>query len=82
MDNRIKRLKNIVTLLVVIFALGLAMLVMMIPVHNFFTISVLAVQAVVIIYFAVLSRGLIKDNGEQERALEEERSRSIKQQSK
>ncbi len=81
MDNRIKKLKNIVTLLVVIFVLGLGMLVMMIPAHNFFTISVIVVQAVVIIYFAVLARSLIGDNADYERADEQRRERE-KQQSK
>ncbi len=84
MDNRIKKLKNIVILLVVIFVLGLGMLAVMIPAHNFFTISIFAVQAIVIIYFAALARGLIKDNEDYERAderrreLEKQQSRSSK----
>lgn len=80
MDNRIKKLKSIVTLLIVIFVLGLVMLAMMIPAHNFFTISVLVVQTIVIIYFASLAFGLIRDNDAYERA-DEERTLREKQQS-
>ena len=46
---------------------GLALLVWMIPVRSFLTWAVVVAQAVVVIYYTVLSVGLIREAEEREK---------------
>ena len=59
--DRFRKLRRVVALLIVLFVLDLALLPLMIPVRSFLTWAVAATQAVVVLYFAVLSLGLIRE---------------------
>lgn len=59
--DRIKRLRKIIVLLIVLFVFGLVLLTMMIPMKSFISWIVIGTQAVVILYFAALSFGLVKE---------------------
>ena len=48
-------------LLIVLFLLEVALILLMFPVRSFLTWAVAATQAVVVLYFAVLSLGLIRE---------------------
>lgn len=57
----IKKLRNIIVLLVVLFVLGLVLLTIMIPMKSFVAWVIIGTQVVVILYFVALSLGLIKE---------------------
>lgn len=67
MDNRFKKLRNIVTLLAIIFAVDIVLLIIMMPAYSVLFFTVLAAQAIVVLFFGVLARGLIKEVEETER---------------
>ena len=56
-----------VAVLAVLFVSGLALLVWMIPVRSFLTWAVVVAQAVVVIYYTVLSVELIREAEEREK---------------
>ena len=65
--DRFKGLRRVVAVLAVLFVSGLALLVWMIPVRSFLTWAVVVAQAVVVIYYTVLSVGLIREAEEREK---------------
>lgn len=65
--DRIKKLRKIIVLLIVLFVFGLVLLTMMIPAKSFTAWLVIGVQAIVVLYFAALSFGLIKEIEEHEK---------------
>lgn len=54
-------MRNIIIMLAVLFVLDTILLVLMIPTRTFMTWTVVAVQAVVFIYFSVLSFALLRE---------------------
>lgn len=58
--GRFRRLRNVIILLIVLFALDMALLTLMIPVRTFLTWAVIVTQAIVAVYFSALSFGLLK----------------------
>lgn len=64
--ERFGKLRKIVVLLIALFVLDTVVLTLMIPVRTFMTWAVIATQAVVVIYFAALSFGLVKEAEENE----------------
>lgn len=73
--DRFKKFRKIVTLLVVLFVVNTIFLLLMMPSHTPLSITVILVQAIVIVFFTVLSRGLIKEAEEMERKDDERRAR-------
>ena len=65
--DRFKGLRRVVAVLAVLFVSGLALLVWMIPVRSFLTWAMVVAQAVVVIYYTVLSVGLIREAEEREK---------------
>lgn len=59
--ERFRKLRNIIIMLAVLFVLDTILLVLMIPTRTFMTWTVVAVQAVVFIYFSVLSFALLRE---------------------
>lgn len=57
----IKKLRNVIVLLVVLFVLGLVLLTIMIPMKSFIAWVIIGTQVVVILYFVTLSLGLLKE---------------------
>lgn len=57
----IKKLRNVIVLLVVLFVLGLVLLTIMIPMKSFIAWVIIGTQVVVILYFVALSLGLLKE---------------------
>ncbi len=58
-ENRWRGLRKVVYVLLALFVLDVVLLLTMIPI-NFYTLVLLFVQAVVVLYFAVISMGTIK----------------------
>lgn len=59
-------MRRVIVLLIALFVLDTVLLTLMIPVRTFMTWAVIAIQAVVVIYFAALSLGLVKEAEENE----------------
>lgn len=64
--ERFGKLRRVIVLLIALFVLDTVLLTLMIPVRTFMTWAVIAIQAVVVIYFAALSLGLVKEAEENE----------------
>ncbi len=65
MEN-FKKIKRIATLLAVLFGINLILLALMLPGFNIWTISVLLVQVVVVIYFVGIIMALLREMREVE----------------
>ncbi len=59
--DRYRKLRHVIILLLVLFALGLVLLIVMIPTRSFLTWAVAVTQAIVASYFAAVSLGLLKE---------------------
>ena len=69
--DRFRKLRHVIVLLLVLFALGLILLIVMVPTRTFLTWAVAVTQAVVAAYFGVVSSGLLKELQEKEHDEEE-----------
>lgn len=69
--DRFRKLRHVIVLLLVLFALGLILLIVMVPTRTFLTWAVAVTQAVVAVYFGVVSFGLLKELQEKEHDEEE-----------
>lgn len=65
--DRFGKLRKVIILLIALFILDMALLTLMIPVRTFTTWTVIVIQSVVVIYFAALSFGLVKEAEENEK---------------
>lgn len=64
--ERYRKLRSIIIILLVLFGLDIILMVLMIPARTFLTWAVAGTQAVVAIYFAALSLGLVKEAEERD----------------
>ncbi len=69
--DRFRKLRHVIVLLLVLFALGLILLIVMVPTRTFLTWAVAVTQTVVAAYFGVVSFGLLKELQEKEHDEEE-----------
>ena len=69
--DRFRKLRHVIVLLLVFFALGLILLIVMVPTRTFLTWAVAVTQTVVAAYFGVVSFGLLKELQEKEHDEEE-----------
>lgn len=65
--DRFRKLRNIIVILTALFVVDTVLLTLMIPVRTILTWTVIATQAVVVLYFAALSFGLVKEAEENEK---------------
>ena len=69
--DRFRKLRHVIVLLLVVLALGLILLIVMVPTRTFLTWAVAVTQTVVAAYFGVVSFGLLKELQEKEHDEEE-----------
>lgn len=59
--DRYRKLRHIILILLALFALGLILLIVMIPTRTFLTWAIAVTQVIVAAYFAAVSLGLLKE---------------------
>jgi len=77
MENS-KKIKKIAIWLAVLFGVNLVLMAFMLPGFNLWTISVLLVQVVVVIYFVGIIMALLKELGQAEEKYRKAREEAIK----